>query len=146
MKLIFLYNTVQNILWYLRNVYISRNVEIRFIIYRSDLNNLQTRQKRAKKYQLVEIELSINGHTKSFEGISKYKYCHRLGTCRNGVQFKNPISVIYWCAKRRKSTLHMLVYNPIKAIFVFLTVSETQCIVYRPDLHNSQASRKKLKK
>ena len=30
-------------------------------------------------------------------------------------------------------------------MFMFLTVSETQCIIYRPDLHNSQASRKKLK-
>ena len=25
-------------------------------------------------------------------------------------------------------------------------VSETQCIIYRPDLHNSKASRKKFKK
>ena len=40
----------------------------------------------------------------------------------------------------------MPLYNPIKAMFVFLTVSETQCIIYRPDLSNSQASRKKLKK
>ena len=40
----------------------------------------------------------------------------------------------------------MPLYNPIKAMFVFLTVSETQCIIYRPDLRNSQASRKKLKK
>ena len=29
---------------------------------------------------------------------------------------------------------------------VYLAVSETQCIIYRPDLHNSQASRKRLKK
>ena len=40
----------------------------------------------------------------------------------------------------------MPVYNQIKAMFVFLTVAETQCIIYRPDLHNSQASWKKLKK
>ena len=40
----------------------------------------------------------------------------------------------------------MPVYNQIKAMFVFLTVPETQCIIYRPDLHNSQASSKKLKK
>ena len=40
----------------------------------------------------------------------------------------------------------MPLYNPIKAMFVFLTVSETQCIIYRPDLRTSQASRKKLKK
>ena len=31
-------------------------------------------------------------------------------------------------------------------MFLYLAVSETQCIIYRPDLHNSQASRKKLKK
>ena len=29
---------------------------------------------------------------------------------------------------------------------MFLTVSQIQCIIYRPDFHNSQASRKKLKK
>ena len=34
----------------------------------------------------------------------------------------------------------------MKTMFLFLTLSETQCINYRPDLHNSQASRKKLKK
>ena len=31
-------------------------------------------------------------------------------------------------------------------MFVYLVMSETQCIFYRPDLHNSHASRKKLKK
>ena len=31
-------------------------------------------------------------------------------------------------------------------MFVFLAVSKTQYIIYRLDLHNSQASRKKLKK
>ena len=31
-------------------------------------------------------------------------------------------------------------------MFVFLAVSQTQCIIYRPDLHDSQAVRKKLKK
>ena len=31
-------------------------------------------------------------------------------------------------------------------MFVYLAMSEMQCIIYRPDLHNSQASRKKLKK
>ena len=40
----------------------------------------------------------------------------------------------------------MPVYNPIKAMFMFLIVSETHCIIYRPDLYNPQASRKKLKK
>ena len=37
-------------------------------------------------------------------------------------------------------------YNPIKTMFMYLAVSETQCIIFRPDLLNSQASRKKLKK
>ena len=36
--------------------------KLRFIIYRSDLKNLQARQKKAKKYQLHGIALSINGH------------------------------------------------------------------------------------
>ena len=40
----------------------------------------------------------------------------------------------------------MPVYNAIKAIFMFLSVPKTQFIIYRPDLHNSKASRKKLKK
>ena len=31
-------------------------------------------------------------------------------------------------------------------MFVYLAVSETQCIIYRPDFENSQVSRKKLKK
>ena len=37
-------------------------------------------------------------------------------------------------------------YSPIKTMFLCLAVSETQCIIYRLELHNSQASRKKLKK
>ena len=37
----------------------------------------------------------------------------------------------------------MPVYNPIKAMFVFL--AERQCIIYRPGFHNSQTSRKSLK-
>ena len=43
--------------------------KIRSIIYRSDLNNLQTRQKKKlrKKYQLVGIVLSINGHNRSLQ-------------------------------------------------------------------------------
>ena len=45
-----------------------------------------------------------------------------------------------------KLSLNMPVYNAIKAMFIFLVVPETQCIIYRPDLHNSQASRNNLKK
>ena len=41
--------------------------KIRFLIYRLDLKNLQTRQKIAKKYQLAGIALSINDHTKSLQ-------------------------------------------------------------------------------
>ena len=36
-------------------------------------------------------------------------------------------------------------FHLIKTMFV-MTLSETQCIIYRPDLHNSQTSRKKFKK
>ena len=64
--------------------------KIKFIIYRSDLNNLQTRQKKAKKYQLVGIALSINSHTKSPQ-----TYCFSLGSCHNIGQFTGPIPKIY---------------------------------------------------
>ena len=76
----------------------------------------------------------------------KHKYCLSLGTCHNPVQFTDPNPTIYWYEKRGKLTLSIPVYNPIKAMFVFLTGSETQCTIYRPDFHNSQSSRKKLKK
>ena len=76
----------------------------------------------------------------------KHKYCLSLNTCHNSMQFIDPTPTIYWYAKRAKSTLNMPVYNPIKAMFVFLTLSEMQCIIYRPELHNSQTSRRKLKK
>ena len=39
--------------------------EIRFIIYRSDLNNLHTRPKKAKKYQSVGKALSTNDNSKN---------------------------------------------------------------------------------
>ena len=76
----------------------------------------------------------------------KHKYCLSLNTCHNLMQFIDPTPTIYWYAKRAKSTLNMPVYSPIKAMFVFLTLSEMQCIIYRPELHNSQTSRRKLKK
>ena len=37
-------------------------------------------------------------------------------------------------------------YNLTKTMFVYLSLSETLYTIYRTDLHNSQASRKKLKK
>ena len=76
----------------------------------------------------------------------KHKYYLSLDTCHNVVQFTDPTPTICWYPKRAKLTLNMPVYNPIKAMFVFLIVSETQFMIYRLDLHNSQASRKKLKK
>ena len=36
--------------------------------------------------------------------------------------------------------------NAINAIFSDLAISEIKFIIYRPDLHNLQANRKKLKK
>ena len=66
----------------------------------------------------------------------KHKYCLILGTCHKyAVQFTDLTPTIYWYAKRAKLT---------KAMFVYLPVSETQCIIYRPDLLNSQATREKL--
>ena len=58
----------------------------------------------------------------------KHKYCLSLGTChKHLVQFTDSIPTIYWYAKRAKLTF-------------FNLFSEMQCITYRPDLHNSQAS------
>ena len=37
-------------------------------------------------------------------------------------------------------------YNLTKTVFVYLAVPETQFIIYRQDLDNSQASKKKLEK
>ena len=79
----------------------------------------------------------------------KHKYCLILGTCHKyAVQFTDLTPTIYWYAKRAKLTFlnDSTKYNPIKAMFVYLPVSETQCIIYRPDLLNSQATREKLKK
>ena len=54
----------------------------------------------------------------------KHKYCLSLGTCHNVVQFTDPTPKIYWYAKRARLTLNMTVYNPIKAMFVFLSLSK----------------------
>ena len=37
-------------------------------------------------------------------------------------------------------------YNPVKRMFRYLAMSETQCIIYRQDFHNLQAKSKKLKR
>ena len=39
----------------------------------------------------------------------------------------------FWHAKKAKSILNMPVYSPAKAMFVSLSVSETQCVIYRLD-------------
>ena len=65
------------------------------------------------------------------------------------MQFTDPTPTFYWYAKRAKLIFFKYAStkcNIIKTIFLYLTVSTTQCITYRPDLHNSQASRKKPKK
>ena len=36
-------------------------------------------------------------------------------------------------------------YNPIKRMFGYLAMSETQCIIYRQDLHNLQYKVKNLR-
>ena len=41
--------------------------KISFIIYRSDLKKLWVRQKGAKNYQLVGIEIRIDDNTKSIQ-------------------------------------------------------------------------------
>ena len=56
----------------------------------------------------------------------KYVWGHKysLGTSHNVAQFTDPIPLIYWYAKRATLTLNMPVYNQIKAMYVFLAVSE----------------------
>ena len=49
---------------------------------------------------------------------------------------------LFVCQKRQINLFKLgnTKYNLIKTMFVYLAVSETQRIIYRPDLHNSQAS------
>ena len=80
--------------------------------------------------------------------VLKHKYCLSLGKCRKYVvQFTDPTPTIYWYAQRAKLTfLNMPVRNKSNNNNVRVAVFETQCVIYRPDLPNLQASRKKLKK
>ena len=95
----------------------------------------------------MEFQITFNHFQKmTILKALKYKYRLSLGTCHSVVQFTDLTPTIYWCVKRAKLTYNMPVYNPIKSMFVFLNVSQMQCITYRPDLYNSQASRKRLKK
>ena len=87
--------------------------KIRFIIYRSDLNNLQTWLKKAKKYQLVGIALSMHDNTKSPQTYIMSQFRHM--SHKHVVQFTEPIPTIYWYAKRNKLTLlNMPVLNTIQ--------------------------------
>ena len=78
--------------------------------------------------------------------VLKHKFCLSLVTFHKYVvQSTDPTPIIYLYAInffKYASTI----YNLVKAMFVYLALSETHCIIYRPDMHNSQASRKKLKK
>ena len=68
----------------------------------------------------------------------KHKYYLILGTYpKYVVQFTDPTPTIYWYVKRAK--LDFFKYPSTKNVCLF----GTQYIIYRPDLCNSQASRKK---
>ena len=73
--------------------------KMRFIIYRSDLNNLQTRQKP------ISWNCTFHKSSASILKALKHKYCLSLGTCHKYVvQFTDPTSTIYWYAKRAELT------------------------------------------
>ena len=92
--------------------------KIKFIIYRSDLNNLQTRQKKLKNTNQLEFHFLSMTILKAF----KRKYCLSLGTCHKYVmQFTDPTPTVYWYAKRAKLTFYnydSTKYNPIKIMLV----------------------------
>ena len=79
----------------------------------------------------------------------KHNYCFSLGTCHKYVvQLTDQTPTTYWYARKLNYIFKYVIgkYNPIKTVFVYLAVSETQFRIYRLDLHNSQTKRKKLKK
>ena len=81
--------------------------KIRFIIYRSDLKNLQTRQKKLKNAnQFVSVGISKRNH-KSYLSLAT---CHKYV-----VQFTEPIPIIYLYAIKTKLTfLNMPVLNTVQ--------------------------------
>ena len=75
--------------------------KIRLIIYQSDLTNLQTRQKKLKNTDQLELHFPQITKLKSL----KHKSCRNLDTCHKYVvQFTDPTPAIYWSVKRAKLT------------------------------------------
>ena len=112
--------------------------KIRFIIYQftDETKYLNITKQLELKFSQITILKAL-----------RYKYCRNLGICHKYVvQFKDPAPEIYWYTKRAKLTfLNMPALNPIQQKQCScLAVFETQCIIYRPDLHKSQASGEKL--
>ena len=70
----------------------------------------------------------------------QFSTCHKYG-----VKCTEPTPKIYGYAQRNKLTFLNGQYY-IQSNKNKVPVSETQCIIYRPDLHNSQASKKTFKK
>ena len=73
----------------------------------------------------------------------KHKYCLSLSTCHKyAVQFTDPTPTTFWYAKRAKLTLCQYYIQSSKNS---VRGHKQWSIIYRPDLHNSPASKKKLK-
>ena len=71
--------------------------------------------------------------------------------CNLQTQLLQFIDIAKWLEKTETVETDLSIYantkyNPIKTMFKHLALPETQCIIYRPDLHNLQAKRKKRKK
>ena len=133
--------------------------EIRVLIYRLDTYNLKTKivsfQDQEKFLQEVVFSLmvSMNANTKS----SQIKYCpwpkyvvikrlnlHNLQTRKKSEQW--PRAKIYLLKYVTLKSYTQYYIKSTKTMLLFLTMSQMQCTIYRPDLHNSQASRKQLRK
>ena len=82
LKLIFLYKTVRNIQYYLRNDHISKTVPNKTCNLQIRLEKFIEQTKKAQRYQLVGTTISINGNTKK---AIKHKSCFSLGTGRKNV-------------------------------------------------------------
>ena len=63
--MIFLYKAMRNIVYYLSTVHISQNVQNKIQNLQIRLEQFTDLTKKAKKYQVIGIGLSIHDNTKS---------------------------------------------------------------------------------
>ena len=69
--------------------------KVRFIVSKSELNNLQIRRKKLKNTNPLELHFPYMTILKAL----KHRYCHKYV-----VQFTDPTPTIYWYDKRAKLT------------------------------------------